>query len=192
MSCLLSPLLSSGSGSAVDASVCVCGQMQVVSMHEEWVCVHMHDRIVFVRQEGLTSHCTEAEVHRLVLAQIDMFRIIWSYCISVECGSIQNVQHTNVLFFTIYAVYNRYAVHDIPIFCVWDLRMIYIAWETVSHNPGHSTWPSISIFNIQYSWHVFTQHWMQKCEIFQKFILDPTMQCTWLYVPIAVWCMNQK
>ncbi len=48
------------------------------------------------------------------------------------------------------------------------------------------------LFNIQSSWHVFTQHWMQKCEIFQKFILYPTMQCTWLYLPNAVWCMNQK
>ncbi len=41
------------------------------------MCVHMRDRIVFVRQEGLTSHCTEAEVHRLVLAQINMFRIAY-------------------------------------------------------------------------------------------------------------------
>ncbi len=37
--------------------------------------MHMRDRIVFVTQEGSTSHCTEAEDHRLVLAQIDMFRI---------------------------------------------------------------------------------------------------------------------
>lgn len=69
--CELPPLLSSGSGSAVDALASVCGQIQVVSMHEDWECVHMRDRIVFVTQEGSTSHCTRLKItawcwHRLI------------------------------------------------------------------------------------------------------------------------------
>jgi len=56
--------------------VCVCGQMQVVSMHEEGECVHMRDWIVFVTQESSTSQ-KEVEDHLLVLAHIYMFGIAY-------------------------------------------------------------------------------------------------------------------